>query len=147
MSCKVFLCMGVRYSSIIFWKSYSFSIELPCHLCQSQINDICGVYFWTSVPLIFFLIFFLSFLFLATSGLSYGMQDLRWGMCDLSLWHSDFSLVVACGFFSLSSCGTWAPGRVGSVVCGTRALLLRRVSSVVVACRLSCPAACGILVT
>ena len=37
--------------------------------------------------------------------------------------------VAACGL--LSSCGTWAPEHVGSVV---------------VVCGLSCPAACGILV-
>ena len=35
-----------------------------------------------------------------------------------SLWHAGFSLVAACGF-SLSSCGAWAPERVGSVVCST----------------------------
>ena len=37
--------------------------------------------------------------------------------CSMSslLWHTGFSLVVACGF-SLSSCGMWAPGHVGSVV-------------------------------
>ena len=35
---------------------------------------------------------------------------------------------------------------LGSVVCGTWALSLRRVSSTVVACGLSCPAACEILV-
>ena len=48
--------------------------------------------------------------------------------------------------FSLSSCGTQAPDRVGSVVCGTWALSLRHMSSGVVARGLSCPAACGILV-
>ena len=61
---------------------------------------------------------------------------------SLQLWHVGFSLVVVCRF-SLSSCGTWAPGHVGSVVCGTWDLSL---SSVVVARRLSCPTACGILV-
>ena len=77
------------------------------------------------------------FFFLAVLGLSCGMQDLRWGMRDLSLrcvgsslQHSGFSLVVVCGF-SLSSCSTQAPGLVGSVV---------------VAHGLSCPAAYGILV-
>ena len=59
-------------------------------------------------------------------------------MRDLSLWPAGFSLVVACGF-SFSSCGSWAPGHMGSVVCSMQALS-------VVACRLSCPAACGILV-
>ena len=39
-----------------------------------------------------------------------------------------------------------APEHVGSVVCGTWALELRRTSSVVVAHGLSCPAACGNLV-
>ena len=62
-----------------------------------------------------------------------------------SLWGTAFSLVVACGF-SLSSCGTQAPGRVVSVVCSTQALWLRRASSAIVACRLCCPAACGISV-
>ena len=46
----------------------------------------------------------------------------------------------------LCSCGAQAPEHVGSVVCGTRALSLRRASSVVVAHGLGCPAACGILV-
>ena len=57
-------------------------------------------------------------------------------------------LLSSCGLrvFSLSSCGTQAPGRVGSVVCGMRTLLLRRASSVVVVRGLSCPVACGILV-
>ena len=65
-------------------------------------------------------------------------------MQDLSLRLTGFSLVVACGFF-LPSCGVQAPGRVGSVVCGTQSLSLRHASSVVVAHGLSCPAACGIL--
>ena len=68
-------------------------------------------------------IFFKKYLFiyLAALGLSCGTQDLRCGMWDLLLWHVGFSLVVACSF-SLSSCGTRAPERVGSVVvCGTRA--------------------------
>ena len=57
----------------------------------------------------------------------------------------------ACGLFVvelrlLSSCGVRAPGCVGSVVCGTQALSLRRASSIVVACGLNCPGACGILV-
>ena len=68
-------------------------------------------------------------------------------------------LVAACGIFPcgawaslvvvhglLSSCEARTPGRLGSVFCGTWALSLRRVNSVVVAWRLSCPAACGILV-
>ena len=60
-------------------------------------------------------------------------------------------LVAAHGVFIearglLHSCGTQAPEGVGSVVCGTRALSLRCASSVVVACGLSCLAACGILV-
>ena len=62
-----------------------------------------------------------------------------------SLRRTGFSLVVACGFF-LPSCGTWAPECMGPVVCGMQALSLRRTSSVVVARRLSCPVACGILV-
>ena len=62
-----------------------------------------------------------------------------------SLPCSGFSLVVACGI-SLSSCGTWTPGCMGSVVCGTQAVSLRCGGSVVVVCGLSCPMACGILV-
>ena len=73
------------------------------------------------------------------------MSGLSGGLRDLWLWLAGFSLVVACRF-SLSSCGARAPGRVGSVVCGTRALSLRCASSVVVGLRLSCPGACGILV-
>ena len=48
---------------------------------------------------------------------------------SLQLWRSGF----------LSSSGMRAPGHVGSVVCGTWALSLRRVSSVAVASGLSCP--------
>ena len=73
------------------------------------------------------------------------------------MWHTGSSprhvgsLVAARGLFValhglLSSCGAQAPGCMGSVVCCTQALQLRRVSTVVVAHRLSCPAACGILV-
>ena len=65
---------------------------------------------------IYMLIFSLFFLFSAALGLSCGMGDLfvvaRGLLSSCGVW----------GFFSLSSCGTWAPGRVGSVVCGTWAL-------------------------
>ena len=54
--------------------------------------------------------------------------------------HVGFSLVVACRF---SLVVARAPD---SVVCGTWALLLRRMSSVVVARGLCCPAARGILI-
>ena len=54
------------------------------------------------------------------------------------------SLVAAYGL--LSSCGTRAPERVGSVFCGTLALWLRHATSVLATCGLSCPVACGILV-
>ena len=47
----------------------------------------------------------------------------------------------------LSSCGARAPKRKGSVVCGKRALYVRRTGLVVVARGLSCPKACGILVS
>ena len=103
------------------------------------------------------LLFILLLLFLAAWGLSCGTRDLCWGMRDLfhyatpsaqvslQLRCTGFSLVVACGF-SLSSWGARAPGRVGSVVCGTQALSLRRMSSIVVMHGLSCPASCGNLV-
>ena len=64
--------------------------------------------------LVFFRFNFYLNLFLSASGLSCGMQD-------LSLGHAGFSLVVACGFFSLSSYAQ-APESVGSVVCRTQAL-------------------------
>ena len=54
------------------------------------------------------------------------------------------SLQLCVGF--LSSCSMRAPERVGSVVCDTWALQLRRASSVVVAGGISCPVACGVLV-
>ena len=43
------------------------------------------------------------------------MWDLFCCGAGSSLWCVGFSLVVARGI-SLSSCGTWAPGNVGSVV-------------------------------
>ena len=52
---------------------------------------------------------------------------------------------LSCGMWDLC-CGTPAPERVGSVVCSTRAVSLRLVSSVVVVHWLNCPVACGILV-
>ena len=74
---------------------------------------------------------------MAASGLSCSAAS--WLQC------SSFSLVVVCGF-SLCSCGTQAPGCMGSVVCGVQALLLRHASSAVLVHGLNCPAACGILV-
>ena len=44
-------------------------------------------------------------------------------MRDLLLWHVGFSLVVA---HRLCSCGAQGPERVGSVVCGSRALVEAR---------------------
>ena len=75
------------------------------------------------------------------------MSGLSCSMRDLSLLCADFSLVVVCRSFSLSSCGERAPERVGSVVCGMQSLSLRSASSVVVAGGLSCPVAYGILVS
>ena len=80
----------------------------------------------------FFNIYLFSLFFLAVSGLSCSTQDLFVRVRSLLRF--------------LSSCGARAPGRVGSVVCGMRGLLLRHTSSVVVARGLSCPTACGILV-
>ena len=69
-----------------------------------------------------------------------------------SLRSMGFPLVVACGL--LSSCGVWVFSlqlwHAGSRVhgfCSLRALLLRCASLVVVAHGLSCPVACGILVS
>ena len=73
---------------------------------------------------IFFIIYLFIYLFiLAASGLSCG----TW---HLSLQRAGFSLVVVCGLLSscgvrvflFFSCGTWAPERMGSVVCSTQAL-------------------------
>ena len=88
---------------------------------------------------IYFLFFFwLHRVFVAAHGIFHcRVRAFRCGM--------GFSLVVECGF-SLSSCGLQAQEHLGSVVCGMWALSLRCASSVVVACTLSCPVACGILV-
>ena len=70
-------------------------------------------------------------------------------------------LVAACGLFVaacglLSSCGMWVFSSlvvacslqgVWAVQFAAHGLQLKRVSSVVVVCRLSCPLACGILVS
>ena len=58
------------------------------------------------------------------------MWDLCSGMQALHC-SAQPSLVVV-GQFSLSSCGAGAPERMGSAVCGTWALSLRRAASVVV---------------
>ena len=68
-----------------------------------------------------FMFYFL--IYLAVSGLSCGMRDLSLQCASSSLWHAGFPLVVAWG--------RGAPEHVGSVA---------------VACRLSFPTACGILV-
>lgn len=41
-----------NYSSTICWKNYSFSIELPWHLCQKSVDPKYVFFFWT----LFFLI-------------------------------------------------------------------------------------------
>ena len=66
-------------------------------------------------------------------------EDLSLQRAGCSLRRAGFSPVVACRF-SLSSCDEQASGHVGSVACSTRALSLRRESSVVVVRGLSCPA-------
>ena len=78
------------------------------------------------------------------SGLGCGTGDLC-GTWDLLLWRVGFSLVVVCGF-SLSSCDTWVPGHVGSVVVAHRlqgvwALEFACSGSLVEACELS---SCGV---
>ena len=82
---------------------------------------------------------------------SCGVQDLSLRHVGSSLWHMGFSLVAVWGFSLLSSCGmqapghVWVPERVGSVVCGTWALVeARELSSV--ARGLNCPMAHRILV-
>ena len=74
-------------------------------------------------------IYLLIYLFvcLAVPGLSCGMQDLRCSMWNLLLWCT--GSLVQCGL--LSSCGTRALERAGSVVAAYGP---------------SCPMACGILV-
>ena len=76
------------------------------------------------------------FIYLVVSGVSCSTWDLRCIMQDLSLQHTD-SVVVArglsrCHMCGLSVCGAWAVENVGLVV---------------IAHRLSCSVACGILVS
>ena len=107
---------------------------MPIYSSSHTVLHQCATFITVDEPV---LINFYLFIYLAASG--------RWGMWDLSLWCVGFSQVVARGC-SLSSCGAWASGCVGSIFCGTLALLLRHVSSVVVAPGLSWPSACGIVV-
>ena len=121
--------------------------------------DFCCCFFKDLLFIIYLLIYFwLCRVLVAAHGVfvaacrifSCGM----WALCcsvraSPQLWH-----VV----FLFSSCGAQAQGRVGSVVvvrvlesvgsavCGTQPLQLRRASSVAVVCGPSCPVACGILV-
>ena len=85
------------------------------------------LYHVSEFPSFFFNLFYvLIYLFLAALGLCCGMQDLHCGMRDLFVAVHGLFVVVcgllsSCGMqFSLSSCGAWAPERVGSVVaaCG-----------------------------
>ena len=88
------------------------------HRITSVLNSFCTIltysFFKTDIYLFIYL-------FLAVSGLSCSTQD-------LPLQRTGFSLVAA---RRPSSCGTWAPECVGSVVAASGP---------------SCPAACGILV-
>ena len=68
-----------------------------------KIDTVLNIYIF-----IFFYFFWLRWVLVA----AYGMFHCGAGS---SLWRMGFSLVVACGF-SLSSCGAWAPGCMGSVV-------------------------------
>ena len=130
---------------------YLASERLVCHVCFSHGKSHTEFYFLFFYYIYLFYLF-ISCVFLAVLGLGCGMWGLRWGVCDLSMRHRLFVVVhrlpSSCGvwIFSLSSCGVRAPGCVGSVVCDMWALLLRRMSSVVVPRGLSCPTACGILV-
>ena len=111
------------------------SLPVTCSSCMES-------WLWVTGPAPHFLLpqfilfYFILFIYFGCIG------SLSCGMWDLLLRCRLF--VVAHGL--LSSCGTRAPERVGSVVCGTWAFSLRRTSSVVGVCGLSCPAACGILV-
>ena len=75
---------------------------------------------------------------------AHGIFVEAWRIFHCSTWalgcSTRASLWLWCVGFSFSICGVRAPGRLGSVVCGTQALSLRHASSVVVACQLSCPA-------
>ena len=70
------------------------------------------------------------YLSLPALGLSCGMRYLSLWCAGCLLRRAGFSLAVACRFFLFSSCGSQAPGHVGSVVCGTQALSLRRMGLV-----------------
>ena len=80
---------------------------------------------------------------MAASGLSCGMRDLLLQHVGSLLRCASFSLVVARG---LSSCGAWAPEGTDSVVAALSLSRCGVAGSALVAHRLNCPAACGILV-
>ena len=82
------------------------------------------LFLFLNIILFFYFFFFNDYIYLFIFWLCWVFVSVR-----------GLSLVVARGLQSV-----WA------LVCSVQALLLRRVSSVVVAGGLSCPAACGILV-
>ena len=96
-----------------------FQILFPFRLLQDiEQSSLCYTVglCWLSVFYFIFLYLFIFFVFfLAVLGLSCGMWDLSLWCAGSLLQHVGFFLVVAFGF-SLSSCGTWVPERVGSVV-------------------------------
>ena len=70
---------------------------------------------------ILFIYFWLRQILVAAGGIFVEARGILRCGASSSLRHAGFSLVVVRGF-SPSSCDVWAPGRVGSVVCGMRAL-------------------------
>ena len=129
------------------------TVKAPAHAVSSLLSppDECGASLPSpprrGVPLLlgmsnrlyFLFFFFFKICYLFTYLFIYFIYF--WLHRVLVVAHGIF--VEACGIFR---CSAWVPGFRGSVVCGTQALQLRRASSVVVACRLSCPTGCGILV-
>ena len=137
---------GNASSSYFRWQDYSashFLLQLPYFSdFYNDYNDYILFFIFKNICLFTFQIFGCF-----GSQLQHTGSSMRHG--DLSLWCVGFSLGVA---RRLSSCGVRVPERVGSRArglcsCGTQALQLWLACSVVVAHGLSCPAACGILVS
>ena len=142
-------------STVLYSRSFKCSsVSSNMLLIPSSVFFISVILFFSSDWFFFFyflyLFIYLFFWLCRVLVAAWGIFIETWGIfcCGAPslLQCSDFSLVVVCGF-SLSSCGAWAPGHVGSVVCSMLALSLSCASSVVVGHGLSCPMACGILVT
>ena len=144
-----------------FQKIYSFMffltslLEYNCFtmVCQfllyNKVNQLYIYSFMFYIQVIIYFYFIYLFIF---GHVGYQLRhtgSLLRHVGSFSLWRAaclGFSLAVACRFFS-SSCGAQGSRAHGLCSCGVWALLLRCASSIVVVRGLSCPVACGILVS